>query len=64
MAVMKLVEVVRGPHVSDETAQISLALCERSRYIRGWYGEKTGKVRHDYPAKKWRGNWATGQSIK
>lgn len=31
MAVMKLVEVVQGPHVSDETAQISLALCERSR---------------------------------
>ncbi len=27
--VMKLVEVVQGPHVSDETAQISLALCER-----------------------------------
>ena len=27
--VMKLVEVVQGPHVSDETAQISLALCDR-----------------------------------
>lgn len=27
--VMKLVEVVQGPHVSDETVQISLALCER-----------------------------------
>ncbi len=27
--VMKLVEVVQGPHVSDETAQLSLALCER-----------------------------------
>ena len=27
--VMKLVEVVQGPHVSDETAQISLAVCER-----------------------------------
>src|SRR5450756_271363 len=27
--VMKLVEVVQGPHVSDETAQTSLALCER-----------------------------------
>jgi len=27
--VMKLVEVVQGPHVSDESAQISLALCER-----------------------------------
>jgi 3-hydroxybutyryl-CoA dehydrogenase len=26
---MKLVEVVQGPHVSDETAQTSLALCER-----------------------------------
>jgi 3-hydroxybutyryl-CoA dehydrogenase len=27
--VMKLVEVVQGPHVSDETARISLALCDR-----------------------------------
>jgi len=27
--VMKLVEVVQGPHVSDESAQVSLALCER-----------------------------------
>jgi len=27
--VMKLVEVVQGPHCSDETAQISLALCDR-----------------------------------
>jgi 3-hydroxybutyryl-CoA dehydrogenase len=27
--VMKLVEVVQGPHVSHETAQVSLALCER-----------------------------------
>ena len=27
--VMKLVEVVKGPHVSDETAQISMALCEK-----------------------------------
>lgn len=27
--VMKLVEVVQGPHVSDATAQLSLALCER-----------------------------------
>ncbi len=27
--VMKLVEVVQGPHVSDETALVSLALCER-----------------------------------
>jgi len=27
--VMKLVEVVQGPHVSDQTVQTSLALCER-----------------------------------
>jgi 3-hydroxybutyryl-CoA dehydrogenase len=27
--VMKLVEVVQGPHVSDETARISLDLCDR-----------------------------------
>lgn len=27
--VMKLVEVVQGPHVSDETAKVSVALCER-----------------------------------
>jgi 3-hydroxybutyryl-CoA dehydrogenase len=27
--VMKLVEVVQGPHVSDETAEISFQLCER-----------------------------------
>jgi 3-hydroxybutyryl-CoA dehydrogenase len=27
--VMKLVEVVQGPHVTDATAQTSLALCER-----------------------------------
>jgi 3-hydroxybutyryl-CoA dehydrogenase len=27
--VMKLVEVVQGPHVSDETREISMALCER-----------------------------------
>lgn len=27
--VMKLVEVVKGPHVSDETAQISMDLCEK-----------------------------------
>jgi 3-hydroxybutyryl-CoA dehydrogenase len=27
--VMKLVEVVQGPHVSDETAQISMALCQQ-----------------------------------
>ena len=27
--VMKLVEVVKGPHVSDETADISFKLCER-----------------------------------
>lgn len=27
--VMKLVEVVQGPHVSDETAEISMNLCER-----------------------------------
>lgn len=27
--VMKLVEVVQGPHVSDETAQLSIALCEK-----------------------------------
>jgi len=27
--IMKLVEVVKGPHVSDETARISLDLCER-----------------------------------
>lgn len=27
--VMKLVEVVQGPHVSDETAQISMELCRR-----------------------------------
>jgi 3-hydroxybutyryl-CoA dehydrogenase len=27
--VMKLVEVVKGPHVSDETAQISFDLCEK-----------------------------------
>jgi 3-hydroxybutyryl-CoA dehydrogenase len=26
---MKLVEVVQGPHVSDETAQISMALCSK-----------------------------------
>lgn len=31
--VMKLVEVVQGPHVSDESAQISLALCERLEKI-------------------------------
>jgi len=31
--VMKLVEVVQGPHVADETAQISLALCERLEKI-------------------------------
>ena len=52
MAVAKLVEVVQGSHVSDETAQISLALCERSRYIKAWYGEKTGKGWYDYPVKK------------
>ncbi len=27
--VMKLVEVVQGPHVSDETAQLSMQLCDR-----------------------------------
>jgi 3-hydroxybutyryl-CoA dehydrogenase len=27
--VMKLVEVVQGPHVSDETASIAMALCEK-----------------------------------
>jgi 3-hydroxybutyryl-CoA dehydrogenase len=27
--VMKLVEVVQGPHVSDETKEISMALCEK-----------------------------------
>ena len=27
--VMKLVEVVQGPHVSDETREISMALCEK-----------------------------------
>ena len=27
--VMKLVEVVQGPHVSDETRQITMALCEK-----------------------------------
>ena len=27
--VMKLVEVVQGPHVSDETRQISMALCDK-----------------------------------
>lgn len=27
--VMKLVEVVKGPHVSDETARISMALCKK-----------------------------------
>jgi len=27
--VMKLVEVVQGPHVSDETREVSMALCER-----------------------------------
>lgn len=27
--VMKLVEIVQGPHVSEETAQVSLNLCER-----------------------------------
>ena len=27
--VMKLVEVVQGPHTSDETTQIAMALCER-----------------------------------
>ena len=28
--VMKLVEVVQGPHVSEETAQLSMALCKKS----------------------------------
>lgn len=27
--VMKLVEVVQGPHTSDETAQVTMALCEK-----------------------------------
>ena len=27
--VMKLVEVVQGPHVSEETTQISMALCQK-----------------------------------
>ena len=27
--VMKLVEVVQGPHVADDTVQVSLALCDR-----------------------------------
>lgn len=31
--VMKLVEVVQGPHVSDETVKISMDLCERLRKV-------------------------------
>ncbi len=31
--VMKLVEVVKGPHVSEETADISMALCERMQKV-------------------------------
>lgn len=31
--VMKLVEVVQGPHTSDETAEISMALCDRLEKI-------------------------------
>jgi 3-hydroxybutyryl-CoA dehydrogenase len=31
--VMKLVEVVQGPHVSDETKDISMALCEKLQKI-------------------------------
>jgi 3-hydroxybutyryl-CoA dehydrogenase len=31
--VMKLVEVVKGPHVSDETAQISMDLCEKLKKV-------------------------------
>ena len=31
--VMKLVEVVQGPHVSDETVHISMALCERLKKV-------------------------------
>ena len=31
--VMKLVEVVQGPHVSDETAQISMELCQKLQKV-------------------------------
>jgi 3-hydroxybutyryl-CoA dehydrogenase len=31
--VMKLVEVVQGPHVSDETTQLAMQLCERIRKV-------------------------------
>ena len=31
--VMKLVEVVQGPHVSDETREISMALCEKLQKV-------------------------------
>ncbi len=31
--VMKLVEVVRGPHVSEESAQVSFQLCERLQKV-------------------------------
>ncbi|BBO75567.1 hypothetical protein DSCW_29840 [Desulfosarcina widdelii] len=31
--VMKLVEVVQGPHVSEETVQVSMELCERLKKI-------------------------------
>ena len=34
--VMKLVEVVQGPHVSDETTQISIALCEKLGKVPVW----------------------------
>ena len=32
--VMKLVEVVQGPHVSDETRQISMELCDKLEKVR------------------------------
>lgn len=34
--VMKLVEVVQGPHVAEETARVSVALCERLEKIPVW----------------------------
>ncbi|MBW2369814.1 MAG: 3-hydroxyacyl-CoA dehydrogenase family protein [Deltaproteobacteria bacterium] len=34
--VMKLVEVVQGPHVTDETAQISMDLCKKMAKVPVW----------------------------
>jgi len=34
--VMKLVEVVQGPHCSDETAQVSMDLCEKLDKVAVW----------------------------